>query len=123
MDLPILYLKGEMIMRRKYSIGIILLTFLLIYLIYDFSNVKENPQNQIVQAEEEHTPISFDEASYYLYEVNGYIVVFLNDRKTPYEYTDILYDELPEMLKKEIKNGKYVKDKEELYGFLENYSS
>ena len=56
-------------------------------------------------------------------EVNGYVVVYLSDRKTPYEYTDILYDELPAILRQEIRNGKYLEGSEELFGFLENYSS
>ena len=60
---------------------------------------------------------------FYLYEKNGYVVVYENDKKTPYEYTDIFYEELPELLKQEIKNGKYIKNEEELYGFLENYTS
>ena len=60
---------------------------------------------------------------YYLMEVNGYIVVYFSDKKTPYEYTDILYDELPELLRQEIRNGKYIESTAELYGFLENYSS
>lgn len=60
---------------------------------------------------------------YYLMEVNGYVVVFLSDKKTAYEYTDILSDELPKSLKQEIQNGKYIENQEELYGFLENYSS
>lgn len=63
------------------------------------------------------------EDCYYLMEVNGYIVVYLSDKKTPYEYTDILYDELPEKIRDEIRNGKYIKDTRELYSFLENYSS
>ena len=56
-------------------------------------------------------------------EVNGYIVVYLSDKETPYEYTDIRYDDLPAVLRQEIRNGKYIADLEELYGFLENYSS
>ena len=56
-------------------------------------------------------------------EVNGYLVVYLGDRKTPYEYTDIPYDELPALVREEVRNGKYIKSAEELYGFLENYSS
>lgn len=63
------------------------------------------------------------EDCYYLMEVNGYVVVYLSDRKTPYEYTDILYDELPAILRQEIRNGKYLEGSEELFGFLENYSS
>ena len=63
------------------------------------------------------------EDCYYLMEVNGYIVVYQSDKKTPYEYTDILYDELPEKIRSEIRNGKYIQNIQELYNFLENYSS
>lgn len=63
------------------------------------------------------------EDCFYLMEVNGYIVVYQSDKKTPYEYTDILYDELPEKIRNEIRNGKYIQDTRELYSFLENYSS
>lgn len=63
------------------------------------------------------------EDAYYLMEVNGYIVVYLSDKETPYEYTDIPYDELPALVREEIRNGKYIENTEELYGFLENYSS
>ena len=63
------------------------------------------------------------EDCYYLMEVNGYVVVYLSDKKTPYEYTDIRYDELPAELQDEIRNGKYMEDAKSLYGFLENYSS
>lgn len=63
------------------------------------------------------------EDCYYLKNVNGYVVVFLSDKKTAYEYTDILCEELPEAVREEIANGKYIENQEELYGFLENYSS
>ena len=51
------------------------------------------------------------------------MTVYFSDKKTPYEYTDIHYDELPELLRQEIRNGKYIESTAELYGFLENYSS
>lgn len=63
------------------------------------------------------------EDCYYLMEVNGYVVVYLSDKTTPYEYTDIKFDGLPAELQSEIKNGKYMEDAKALYGFLENYSS
>ena len=63
------------------------------------------------------------EDCYYLKSLNGYVVVYLNDKKTVYEYTDIPLDGLPETLQQEIHNGKYVETSAALYGFLENYSS
>ena len=44
-------------------------------------------------------------------------------KRQPYEYTAIAYDELPPTVRAEVRNGKYIESPEELYGFLENYSS
>lgn len=89
-------------------------------------STKENKQQQADRSEEDLVAAegtALKEDCYYLMEVNGYIVVYLSDKQTPYEYTDILYDELPAVLREEIRNGKYLENTEELYGFLENYSS
>lgn len=80
---------------------------------------KEPEEAESVAAKGEAT----EEYCYYLLEVNGYVVVYLNDKKTIYEYTSIDVESLPVLLQNEVKNGKYIKDIEELYGFLENYSS
>ena len=53
----------------------------------------------------------------------GVVIVCLHDKKTVYEYTSIEVTELPVTLQNEIKNGKYVESLQDLYGFLENYSS
>ena len=53
---------------------------------------------------------------YYLLEKNGYVVVYLSDRETIYEYTSIDVETLPETVQNEVKNGKYIEDMEELYG-------
>ena len=63
------------------------------------------------------------EDAYYLMEVNGYVVVFLSDKKTAYDYTSIEVSSLPATLQNEIKNGKYIESTELLYSFLESYSS
>lgn len=60
---------------------------------------------------------------YYLIEENGFITVYYVDQETVYEYTDISLDTLPESLQTDIKSGKCIKNTEELYNFLENYSS
>ena len=60
---------------------------------------------------------------YYLCEMQGFVVVFLSDRQTIYELTEIPLTDLPEEVQQEIAAGKYIATKEELYGFLENYSS
>lgn len=63
------------------------------------------------------------EDTYYLAQRNGYVVVYLSDRKTVYEYTSIELSHLPEELQKEIQAGKEISGEQRLYGFLENYSS
>ena len=63
------------------------------------------------------------EDTYCLLEENGYVVVYLGDRETVYDYTSIEVASLPPGLQHEIKNGKYVGSIQMLYSFLENYSS
>lgn len=125
-------------MKNKYGIGFFtaaIAAILVITCAYQFSyqkakeHAKERAQlkteEQVIEPE---TSVAADGAAlkedcYYLMEVNGYIVVYLSDKETPYEYTDILYDELPAVMRNEVRNGKYVESQEELYGFLENFSS
>ena len=126
-------------MKNKYGIGFFAITIVAVLLVtcayqISFQKAKERAreartqkENEIQVSEKEETVVADAEAlkedCYYLMEVNGYIVVYLSDKKTPYEYTDILYENLPLSLRQEIRNGKYIEDTEELYGFLENYSS
>ena len=83
----------------------------------DASSVNPDPASVAADGQ------ALKEDCYYLMEVNGYVVVYLSDKKTPYEYTDIKCDGLPSEMQEEIRNGKYMEDAKELYGFLENYSS
>lgn len=61
--------------------------------------------------------------AYYLVEEFGYVNIYLADKESIYEYTDITIDSLPENLQLEICTGKGIADEQELYDFLENYSS
>lgn len=129
-------------MRNKYGIGFLMVTvvtFTLVLGAYQISyqrtkeriamqDAEERELREIPTAAQEPAAIAADgpalkEGCYFLMEVNGYVVVYLSDKKTPYEYTDIKYDELPAELRDEIRNGKYMEDAKALYGFLENYSS
>lgn len=125
-------------MKNKYGIGFFTTAIIAVLVItcayqLSFQKAKEHAEEQAraeieEQADEAEHFVAADgealkEDCYYLMEVNGYIVVYLSDKTTPYEYTDILYDELPAMLREEVRNGKYIESTEELYGFLENFSS
>lgn len=54
---------------------------------------------------------------------DGYLSVYRADQKTKYMDTDISVKELNDDIKEEIRHGKKIENAEELYGFLENYSS
>lgn len=60
---------------------------------------------------------------FYLMVADHFIVVCEEDRSTLYMNTDILLERLPDSLQREIMEGKYVSSEEELYLFLESYSS
>ncbi len=64
-----------------------------------------------------------DKEGFYLCELQGFVVVYLNDKKTIYEFTEIPLTDLPQEVQQEVADGKYVHTAEELYAFLENYSS
>lgn len=66
----------------------------------------------------EKTPQGF-----YLMVADHFIVVYEEDRSTLYMNTDILMERLPDSLQREIMEGKFVASEEELYLFLESYSS
>lgn len=82
----------------------------------DVSRQEVSTQGEQVLAETE-------EYLYYLMEEFGYVNIYLADRKTIYEYTDITLDVLPLELQAEIMEGKGLSSEGELYDFLENYSS
>ena len=64
-----------------------------------------------------------EDKGFYLMVADHFIVVYREDKQTLYMNTDILLDSLNETLQTEIMRGKYVETEEELYNFLESYSS
>ena len=63
------------------------------------------------------------EKGYYLVVEDHFIVVYEEDRQRLHMNTDILLENLDDELKAEIIQGKYIESEEELYNFLESYSS
>ena len=116
-------------MKRKYSIGLICaIIILLVVLSLGYRKQYEYTEEQVRISEEEKKTLSVQgsakkEEIYYLKSLHGYVVVYLEDGKTIFEYTDIQMSELPENMRKEIEQGKRITGLEKLYGFLENYSS
>lgn len=64
-----------------------------------------------------------EEEGYYLMVADHFIVVYRKDKRTLYMNTDILLEDLNDKLKAEVIDGKYIETEEELYNFLESYSS
>ena len=62
-------------------------------------------------------------SSFYLAAYDNEVIVYLEDRKTVYIETDISLDSLPAHLQQNIIDMMWIRDEEELYSFLENYSS
>ncbi|WMC92483.1 hypothetical protein [Kineothrix sp. MB12-C1] len=61
--------------------------------------------------------------SFYLVNEKNFVVVYCDDLKTIYMGTNISIDTLPDGLKQEVIQRKYIASEEELYNFLESYSS
>lgn len=63
------------------------------------------------------------EEGYKLQVEEGYVVVYENSENQVFEYTDIPLESLPQELQSEVLLGKQIETIDELYNFLENYSS
>ena len=64
-----------------------------------------------------------EEARIYLMVADHFVIVYEKDKKTIHTNTDILLESLSEELQTEIIRGKYIENEQELYNFLESYSS
>ena len=56
-------------------------------------------------------------------EEDGYLVIYDRTAMKRYDETTIQLNDLPERLQEKVTEGLYFTDEEELYAFLENYSS
>lgn len=63
------------------------------------------------------------EAGYYAMLENGYVTIYLEDKKTIYDYTDIPVVDLPDYVIANLNKGIKFDGIRELYEFLETYSS
>ena len=121
---------------KKYSIGLFALFLgcvadrggLPVSFEYSKNQAKEEARlkQEIVQAaREEEAAIAAEgdvskEEVFYLKDLNGFIAVYKSDKKTIYEYTNIVVEDLPEDVRQEILDGKEDNGTvEKLNGFLE----
>lgn len=64
-----------------------------------------------------------EEEGFYLMVADHYVIVYKEDKQSIYMNTDILLESLSSKLQDEIIKGKYIENEQELYNFLESYSS
>ena len=88
-----------------------------------FTNIQlETFSSDEVRISKVYNPVE-NETGYYLMVLDGKIVVMEEDKETIYLTTDIYVEALSDSLKKELILGKFIYDIDELYGFLESYTS
>lgn len=124
-------------MKKTNSIRIFFIVTILLFLcfmVYLFYLTKETPQEQQQSIPETEQPTETEEllaetsslptdAVFILKDCDGYLAVYLIAQDTVYMYTDITMDSLPQSLQGEISAGKTFSDTEDLFRFLESYSS
>lgn len=121
-------------MKMKYFIGFFSGVFLLACILgigyqlsYKYVMDRQEARNQTISEQQEESISTKGTAEknegYYICVLHEYLVVYLSDKSTIFEVTNIMLSDLPEELQQEVTDGKYISTEEELYGFLENYSS
>ncbi len=97
-----------------------------------YLKLNEKEQEKIIEIQEAETEQFEDSVesaniqnkkAFVVREEEGYLNVYFGEKDALYMYTGIAYQGLPEELKKEISNGKTFDTLEDLYRFLESYSS
>lgn len=123
-------------MKRKYCIGFFAAIFMIMILLefgyrwsYQQKSDRQKENTTFLQEKTEPTEVLAVEGNveknseYLLKELNGYVIVYLGDEKTVYEVTGISITELPKEVQSQIQEGIKFNSINELYAFLENYSS
>ena len=86
-----------------------------------YANVKQVLAND--EAVEKYYEYKTMPEGFYLFNENNMVVVYYGDRKTLYMHTNVCLEHLPEQLKLDIIQVKYMETEAELFAFLESYSS
>ena len=119
-------------MKKSYCIGLFAAVFLFVFCLgvgyqLSYQYMMDKQDARLAKEEKEDTVTTKGEVQknngYYVMELHGYVVVYLSDKETLYEVTEISLMDLPEEVQEEVRIGKFVSSEKELYGFLENYSS
>lgn len=128
----VMNMKNTKRMRTFFLGALVLSTFAWIGGRQYYLKLNEQEQAKMAQLQETETE-QFEESIesaniqnkkvFVVREEDGYLNVYFGEEDALYMYTGIAYQGLPEELKKEISNGKTFDTLEDLYRFLESYSS
>lgn len=108
---------------KKYGIGFLIGFFVLIGLFFFAYRISYNRALEKRKTEEKQMVQNEVEICYYIKEADGYVIVYEADQRTPYEYTSICVEDLPENVQQQLEKGIKFTSLTQVYGFLENYSS
>lgn len=121
-------------MKRTLSICILLLLALacvIIFLLsinYVFERGEHGAEDLAIETEEKgsealESNLELDAYQYILVEEDGQIIVYKSDNTTLYLETGIRIEDLPEEERNRIESGIRFENEQELFDFLESYSS
>lgn len=127
-------------MEKKYTIGLFfILAILCAFLCFNFWDRHRVMEEKIEQdkflfsedesleesspATQEVTDVIQTDKGYLVMIVDNYVCVLRAQDKSVYFQTDILSDELPSEVRKELEQGKYITSEIEVFHYLESYSS
>ena len=118
-------------MKRQISVSIFLaiLVIALAWLYIKFNNEIE-PKNESITTENDiskEPSVTINQAYvssvYFIKEKDGRLVVYLSKTQEIYMETSIESETLPDDVKEKLEIGIFFENEEDLYGFLESYSS
>lgn len=122
-------------MKRKYSICIFVAALLVVSgLLVWFGTTDRSGSNEEQTKTQEEWQESTEENAIYsgktqesyayiIFDVDGHLLVYYSDNTTVFFDTGILSHSLSEEMRKQLTYGIRFADEDELYEFLENYSS
>ncbi len=131
--MQILY-AGDEFMKRKYSICIFVAVLLVVSgLLLWFGTTDRGGDEEQTKTQEEWQESTEENAiysgktqesyAYIIFDVDGHLLVYYSDNTTVFFDTGILSHSLSEEMRKQLTYGIRFADEDELYEFLENYSS
>ena len=99
-------------MKKKYCIGFFVVLFVFVSLLgigYQVSYQYVMDRQMARQQDKQQRSVAVKgeaekNEGYYLAELHGYVVVYLSDQSTIYEFTDIPFEELPKDMLKQRRN-------------------